>query len=194
MFTMEITSTKFNDALILMPKLYEDTRGYFFEGYNFKNLEKLGVYSKMVQVNRSVSNQGVLRGLHYQIKRPQGKLVSVLSGEIFDVIVDLRKFSPTFGMWEGYSLSSENKKMVLVPPGFAHGFYTKSENADIQYMVTDYYSPKWERTLLWNDPDINIVWPTNNKAEVILSKKDREGQLFENAEIFLSSEDLINDK
>ncbi|MDP2105654.1 MAG: dTDP-4-dehydrorhamnose 3,5-epimerase, partial [Desulfobulbaceae bacterium] len=137
-----------------------------------------------VQDNHSRSSQGILRGLHYQIKHPQGKLVRVISGEVFDVAVDIRKNSPTFGQWVGETLSADNRKMLWVPPGFAHGFYVMSESAEFLYKCTDFYTPPHERTILWNDPALGINWPLVNGAAPVLSTKDAEGVLFTEAEIY----------
>lgn len=162
------------DVLVFEPRLFSDARGYFLEVYNERSFAALGLTETFVQDNQSHSKKGVLRGLHYQLEQAQGKLVRVLHGEIFDVAVDLRPNSPSFGKWVGETLSSENHKMIWIPKGFAHGFYTVSETADVAYKVTDFYAPQHERTLLWNDADLGIVWPL--VGEPVLSDKDRAGQ------------------
>ena len=175
--------TKIPDVILIEPKVFSDSRGFFLESYQKKGFAEAGIKFDFVQDNHSQSEQGVLRGLHYQIQQPQGKLVRVISGEIFDVAVDLRRRSTTFGKWVGDSLSSENRKMLWVPPGFAHGFVVTSTTAEVLYKATAYYAPQWERTIVWNDPTLNIVWPLNEKAP-ILSAKDKAGVLFNRAEIF----------
>ena len=180
---MDVIKTIIPDVLIIEPKVYGDDRGFFFESYNNKQFET-AVCRKVsfVQDNHSKSSKNVLRGLHYQIQNPQGKLVRVTNGEVFDVAVDIRKSSPTFGQWVGVILSAKNKKQLWVPEGFAHGFVTLSESAEFLYKATDYYSPKHERTILWNDSQINISWPF--KGVPSLSAKDAQGKLFSNAEVF----------
>lgn len=180
---MKIISSHIADVLLIEPTIYQDGRGFFFESYQKQRFTEAGIPFEFVQDNHSKSLQGVLRGLHYQIRQPQGKLVRVISGEIFDVAVDLRKDSPTFGQWVGDYLSAENKKMIWIPMGFAHGFYVTSPEAEIIYKATDYYAPQWERTILWNDPHIGIKWPLRNQAP-ILSPKDANGKLFIEAEYF----------
>ena len=167
---------------IIEPKVFADQRGFFLESYNERVFKSLGIESHFVQDNHSSSQRGVLRGLHYQIQRPQGKLIRVLRGEIFDVAVDLRKSSPDFGKWTSVRLSEENRRMLWVPSQFAHGFLVLSETAEVAYKATDYYSPQWERSLLWNDPDIGIEWPA--AEELILSEKDRNGRRFSEAEVY----------
>lgn len=181
---MNITPTSIPDVLIIEPKVFGDERGFFFESFNQKVFtEKTGIISEFVQDNHSRSAQGVLRGLHYQIQQTQGKLLRVVAGEIFDVAVDMRKSSPTFGQWVGCILSAENKRQFWVPPGFAHGFLVTSDTADVLYKTTDYYAPQYERSLLWNDPDVGIEWPLNGITP-ILSVKDQEGQLLKTADLF----------
>jgi dTDP-4-dehydrorhamnose 3,5-epimerase len=181
---MTITPTKIPDVFIIEPKVFGDERGFFFESFNQKNFtEKTGITSEFVQDNHSRSVQGVLRGLHYQIQHTQGKLLRVIAGEIFDVAVDMRKSSPTFGEWVGCILSAENKRQFWVPPGFAHGFLVTSDIAEVLYKTTDYYAPNYERSLLWNDPDVGIDWPLNGITP-ILSVKDQEGQPLKTAEFF----------
>lgn len=180
---MNIISTAIPDVVILEPQVYGDDRGFFYESYNEKAFtEKTGVTTGFVQDNHSRSRQNVLRGLHYQIDQPQGKLVRAVVGEVFDVAVDIRKSSPTFGRWVGCRLSAENKRQIWVPPGFAHGFLVVSEVAEFLYKTTDYYAPQAERCILWNDPDLAIAWPL--EAEPMLSAKDRAGTQFQEAEVF----------
>lgn len=181
---MQITPTKIPDVLIIEPKVLGDQRGFFFESFNQRDFEKLtGVTANFVQDNHSRSAQHVLRGLHYQIKQPQGKLVRVVLGCVWDVVVDMRRPSPTFGQWVGTKLSAENKRMLWVPPGFAHGFVVLSEVAEFLYKTTDYWAPEHERTVLWNDSDLNIDWQLGN-ATPQLSAKDQAGRSFRTAETF----------
>lgn len=181
---VSVIQTSIPDVVILQPKLFEDNRGFFFEGFNTVGYEKAGISGPFVQDNQSGSHQGVLRGLHYQIQQPQGKLVRVVVGEIFDIAVDIRRSSPTFGQWVGERLSAENKKQLWVPAGFAHGFYVLSEWAEVLYKATDYYAPKWERTVLWNDPQIGIKWPLLENLIPTLSDKDLQGKTLSEAELF----------
>jgi dTDP-4-dehydrorhamnose 3,5-epimerase len=175
---------KIADVLLLEPQLFSDQRGYFFESFNLAKFSALvGRDVSFVQDNCSYSKQNVLRGLHYQIEQPQGKLVSVLRGEVFDVAVDLRKNSPTFGQWVGEILSAENKRQLWIPEGFAHGFLVLSDCAEFMYKVTDYWSPKAERCIAFDDPSLQIQWPQLNCSPIV-SDKDRCGVLFENAEFF----------
>ena len=180
---MIITPTALSDVLLIEPKVFGDARGFFFESYNRHAFaEASGLDVDFVQDNHSRSAQGVLRGLHYQIQQPQGKLVRVVAGAVFDVAVDIRKASPTFGQWVGIELSAENKKMIWVPPGFAHGFLVLSESAEFLYKTTDYYAPSHERAIAWNDPDIGIAWPL--AAAPLLSAKDQAGRRLKEAEVF----------
>ncbi|MSN25825.1 MAG: dTDP-4-dehydrorhamnose 3,5-epimerase [Geobacter sp.] len=180
---MQIVSTSIPDVLIIEPKVFGDDRGFFFESFNEKSWQALtGIDLRFVQHNHSRSAGGVLRGLHYQIQNPQGKLVRVVAGEVFDVAVDLRKSSPTFGQWFGALLSAENKRQMWVPAGFAHGFCVTSEFAEFLYLTTDYWAPEHERCIAWNDPDLNISWPLTNTPNV--SAKDREGSAFKDADLF----------
>lgn len=180
---MNVVATRIPEVLILEPKVFGDERGFFMETWNQKAFnEAVGREIHFVQDNHSRSSKGVLRGLHYQIKQPQGKLVRVSLGEVFDVAVDLRKSSPTFGHWVGEYLSAENKRMLWVPPGFGHGFYVTSETAEFQYKCTDYYRPEYERSILWNDSDIGVSWPITDSPN--LSAKDRNGLPFRNSEIY----------
>lgn len=181
---MQITQTAIPDLLILEPKVFGDERGFFFESFNQKVFEKLtGLSAHFVQDNHSRSVQHVLRGLHYQVRQPQGKLVRVLFGEVFDVAVDIRKLSPTFGQWVGAILSAENKRMLWIPPGFAHGFLVLSENAEFLYKTTDYWAPEHERAILWNDSELAIDWPLGGNTP-LLSKKDLAAAPLASAELF----------
>jgi len=170
------------DVLVLEPKVFGDARGFFMESWNQKTFEKLGISANFVQDNHSHSARHVLRGLHYQVRQPQGKLVRVTSGEIWDVAVDLRRGSPAFGRWTGMKLDAESRRMLWIPAGFAHGFLVLSEQADVQYKATDYYAPEHERTLLWNDPALAIAWPL--AGEPIMTDKDRRGTPLERSETF----------
>lgn len=187
---MRIIQTDLLEAILIQPKIFHDNRGYFLESYHKKIFAEIDIRQSFVQDNHSFSFQGVLRGLHYQINNVQGKLVSVFAGEIYDVIVDLRQYSPTFKKWQGFTLSAENKTILWVPPGFAHGFLTVSAEAEIHYKVTDYYSPEWERTLLWNDSDLRIAWPLIAGIDPIMSDKDKEGLPFAKAEVYKLEKDL----
>lgn len=171
------------DVVLLEPKVFGDERGFFFESFNEAQFEEaIGKQVKFVQDNHSRSVKGVLRGLHYQIQRPQGKLVRVVAGEVFDVAVDIRKSSPTFGQWVGEILSAENKRQLWVPEGFAHGFVVLSDAAEFLYKTTDYYSPEHERCIVWNDPALSIDWHCITAP--LLSGKDQQAQLLVNAEVF----------
>jgi dTDP-4-dehydrorhamnose 3,5-epimerase len=181
---MKIISTNLPDVHLLQPQVFQDDRGFFMETYHQRKLEALGISAVFVQDNHSASQQGSLRGLHYQLQQTQGKLVRVIAGEVFDVAVDLRRRSPTFGQWTGLRLSADNKRMVWVPPGFAHGFYTLSPRAEFLYKVTDYYAPDWDRTLLWNDPQVGIDWPLVDGQPPLLSPKDAAGKRLTDAEVF----------
>lgn len=181
---MKIFPTDIPDLLVVEPQVFGDERGFFFESFNRKRwLELTGMDVSFVQHNHSRSEQHVLRGLHYQIRQPQGKLVRVIRGEVYDVAVDIRQSSPTCGKWVGIRLSAENKKQFWIPEGFAHGFYVLSKSAEFLYLATDFYAPEHERTIAWDDPDLNISWPLAVR-EPVLSKKDREGQRFRDAELF----------
>jgi dTDP-4-dehydrorhamnose 3,5-epimerase len=181
---MKAIPTDIPDVIILEPQVFYDARGFFLETYHARKLAELGITAQFVQDNHSRSQRGTLRGLHYQIRHTQGKLVRVVSGEIFDVAVDLRRQSPTFGRWTGAILSAENKRQLWVPPGFAHGIYALSETIDLLYKCTDYYAPEWERTIIWNDPQINIAWPLIAGVPPILSPRDLQGRPFAQAEVF----------
>jgi len=176
---MNIIQTEIPDVFILEPRAFTDDRGFFFEAYNQRSFGPIGIHERFVQDNQSHSKKGVLRGLHFQAAQPQGKLVRAVNGEIFDVAVDLRSGSPTLGKWVGVRLSAASRQMIWIPQGFAHGFYTLSESADVQYKVTDFYAPQHERTLLWNDPEIAVAWPL--QGDPILSEKDRAGMSFQEA-------------
>jgi len=170
---MQAIPTAIPDVLIIEPKVFGDERGFFFESYNRRTMAALGLDMEFVQDNHSRSAQGVLRGMHYQRNHPQGKLVRVIAGEVYDVAVDLRRSSKTFGRWVGVALSAENKRMLWIPPGFAHGFLTISECAEFLYKTTDYWHPEDERCLIWNDASVGIDWPF--EAEPQLSAKDKAG-------------------
>jgi len=180
---LKLLPTSIPEVLLIEPKIFVDERGFFFESYQKELYTKAGVPFDFVQDNHSKSQQGTLRGLHYQIQQAQGKLVRVIHGEVFDVAVDIRRSSPTFGKWAGDYLSSANKRTLWVPPGFAHGFYVTSPDAEVLYKATDYYAPQWERSIAWNDPDINIEWPINGSIP-ILSKKDKAGLSLKEAEVY----------
>lgn len=179
---MEKIATALPDVFLIAPKVFGDERGFFMESYSRRKMAALGIEADFVQDNHSRSAQGVLRGLHYQIQHPQGKLVRVVAGEVFDVAVDMRRSSPTFGHWVGMNLSAENKLMAWIPAGFAHGFYVLSEYAEFFYKTTDYYAPEHERSLLWNDPAIGIQWPLMGEPK--LSVKDQAGLTLTQAETF----------
>jgi dTDP-4-dehydrorhamnose 3,5-epimerase len=180
---IKVTHTEIPDVLVVEPKVFTDSRGFFLESYNRRAFkDATGVDPQFVQDNQSFSVRNVLRGLHYQIRQPQGKLIQVLAGEIFDVVVDLRRRSPTFGKWTGNNLSGGTHRMLWVPVGFAHGFLVCSEHAIVQYKVTDYYAPQHERTILWNDHQLAIKWPLED--EPILNEKDARGVDFRGAELF----------
>jgi dTDP-4-dehydrorhamnose 3,5-epimerase len=180
---MRVAATAIPDVLLLEPTIYEDERGFFFESFNQKRFEDAtGLNIRFVQDNHSRSVKRVLRGLHYQIRRPQGKLLRVTAGEVFDVAVDLRRSSSTFGKYVGTVLSAANKKQLWIPEGFAHGYFVLSDAAEVLYKTNDYYSPEDERCLIWNDPDVGIDWPKDGAP--ILSAKDRLGLPLSKAEIF----------
>lgn len=181
---MKIIKTKIPEVLIIEPKPFIDERGFFMETWNKKKFADLGLTMEFVQDNHSKSVKNTLRGLHYQIENAQGKLVRVIQGEVFDIAVDLRKNSPHFGKWVGATLTAENKKMLWVPTGFAHGFLVLTETAEFQYKCSDFYNPKAERCIIWNDPQLDIAWPITESENLILSEKDKKGVLFKNAEVF----------
>jgi dTDP-4-dehydrorhamnose 3,5-epimerase len=172
---MKFTQTALPDVILIEPDVYGDQRGYFMEVYQSRCFNEAGIQTEFVQDNHSGSGQNILRGMHYQIRQPQGKLVRVVVGQVFDAAVDLRRSSPTFGRWVGHHLSAENKLQLWIPPGFAHGFYVLSAWAEVLYKATDYYAREWERTLLWNDPEVGIEWPLISDEAPILSQKDAGG-------------------
>jgi dTDP-4-dehydrorhamnose 3,5-epimerase len=180
---MQFIQAEIPDLIEILPQTFEDARGYFLETYRSDLFRKAGIVAAFVQDNQSGSRQGVLRGLHYQVRQPQGKLVRVIAGEIYDVAVDLRRSSSTFGHWYGLVLSAQKKNQLWIPAGFAHGFYVLSEAAEIHYKATDYYAPQCERTLLWNDPALGIRWPLLNAATVV-SAKDAAGRPLAEAEAY----------
>ena len=180
---MKVVETSIPDVLIIEPKVFGDERGFFYESFNAAAFEAAtGLKRQFVQDNHSKSQRGALRGLHYQIQQPQGKLVRVVAGEVFDVAVDLRKSSPSFGRWFGTHLSAQNQRQLWIPEGFAHGFVVLSESAEFLYKTTDYYAPEHERSLLWNDPELGIQWPFDEAPQ--LSAKDQAGKLLRDAELF----------
>ncbi len=176
--------TSIPDIILITPQIFGDERGFFMETYQAQRFGAAGLPFIYVQDNHSGSQHGSLRGLHYQIRQPQGKVIRVLAGEIYDVAVDLRRWSPTFSQWVGIQLSAKNRHQIWVPPGFAHGFYVISDWAEVAYKATDYYAPDWERTILWNDPTLNITWPISADEVPILSPKDKEGKLISQAEVY----------
>jgi dTDP-4-dehydrorhamnose 3,5-epimerase len=181
---MDFTRTKIPDVLLIQPKVFEDERGFFMETFRESEFCELGIRLKFTQDSHSGSQKGVLRGLHYQIQHPQGKLVRAVVGEIFDVAVDIRKSSATFGQWAGVVLSAKNKQQLWIPPGFAHGFFVLSDWAEIVYKSTDNYAPEFERCILWNDPELNIEWPVQPGQNPLVSAKDSRGSGLKDAEVF----------
>lgn len=181
---MQFTPLEIQDVVLITPKVFEDERGFFLESFREDRFAAAGITARFLQDNHSASSRGVLRGLHYQIQQAQGKLLRCTAGEIFDVAVDLRRSSPTFGRWVSAVLSAQNKQMLWVPPGFAHGFYVMSERAELLYKASDYYAPQHERSLLWNDPALGIPWPLVDGQPPILSKKDAEGAPLSQAETY----------
>jgi dTDP-4-dehydrorhamnose 3,5-epimerase len=179
---MKVIETGLPGVLILEPRVFGDERGFFLESYNRQRFAELGLPTDFVQDNHSRSARNVLRGLHYQIRQPQGKLVRVVRGAVFDVAVDLRRSSPTFGRWEGIELSEDNRRMLWIPPGFAHGFLVLTEYADFLYKTTDFYAPEHERCLRWDDPEVGIAWPL--EGEPVLSAKDRMGVALAMADVY----------
>ena len=179
---MKVTQTKIPGLLMIQPQVFTDTRGYFLESYQQPRYQQAGIDAIFVQQNIACSERGVLRGLHYQIEHPQGKLLQVVQGEVFDVAVDLRHSSPTFGQWEGVRLSEENHTEFFVPIGCAHGYYVLSETATVSYLCTDTYYPEHERTLLWNDTHVGIHWPLDGE-QPILSEKDQQGTTWSELEV-----------
>jgi dTDP-4-dehydrorhamnose 3,5-epimerase len=181
---VRIVATDIPDVKIVEPRVLGDERGYFLETWREDLFAAAGIDARFVQDNQSSSGRGVLRGLHYQIRQPQGKLVRVIAGRVFDVAVDLRRGSPTCGRWAGAELSAENRRLMWVPPGFGHGFYVLSEGAEFVYKCSDYYAPEHERVIRWDDPDLGIAWPLVPGIETVLSAKDRAGVPFAAAELF----------
>lgn len=181
---MKFFPTRIPEVVLIEPQVLGDHRGFFMETWQQRTFAEAGIECSFVQDNHSRSTQGILRGLHYQIKQPQAKLVRVISGEVFDVAVDIRRGSPTFGQWVGERLSADNRLMLFVPAGFAHGFYVLSESAEFLYKCTDYYAPAYERSLLWNDPTLAIDWPLVNGAPPVLAAKDAHAQRFAEAEVY----------
>jgi dTDP-4-dehydrorhamnose 3,5-epimerase len=181
---MEFTASHIPDVVIVDPIVYEDARGFLMETWRASKFAEAGIDATFVQDVHSRSAEGAIRGLHYQVIEPQGKLLRVISGEIFDVAVDLRRSSPTFGNWVGETLSAGNRRLLWIPPGFAHGFMVMSEIADIEYRMTAYYAPQFERTIRWDDPDIAIDWPLEGNQAPLLSDKDEAGVLLKEAETY----------
>jgi len=181
---MKFIPTAIPDVILIEPKVFGDHRGFFMETWQRKTFAENGIDYDFVQDNHSKSSHGILRGLHYQMQQTQGKLVRAVEGAVFDVAVDMRRSSATFGQWVGYELSAENKKMLWVPPGFAHGFYVMSESAEFVYKCTDYYAPEHEQSLLWNDPALGIDWHLVDEKAPILSEKDADAPVFANAQTF----------
>jgi dTDP-4-dehydrorhamnose 3,5-epimerase len=181
---MRCTATELPDVKLIVPDVHGDARGFFKETWNARRFAEAGIHAEFVQDNHSRSGRGTLRGLHYQVRQPQGKLVWVLSGAVFDVAVDLRRSSPTFGRWVGMRLDAEGHAMLWIPPGFAHGFYVLSETADFAYKCTDFYAPEHERAIVWNDPDLAIDWPLAEGGAPVLSAKDRGGGVWKEAEYY----------
>jgi dTDP-4-dehydrorhamnose 3,5-epimerase len=181
---MKITPSELPGILIIEPRVFGYERGFFMEAFRANEYAASGITGPFVQDNHSASRKNVLRGLHYQIQQPQGKLVRAVAGEVFDVVVDLRRSSQTFGHWAGWILSAKNKIQVWVPQGFAHGFYVLSDWAEVIYKTTEYYVPEWERSLLWSDPAIGIKWPLVDDQVPIVSKKDSQGKILSVAELF----------
>ena len=179
---MKVTPSELPDVLVIEPDVYPDERGFFLETYNSRRFREAGIEAQFVQDNHTFSVRNVLRGLHYQVRQPQGKLVAVMAGEIFDVAVDLRRSSPSFGRWTGITLSGGGHRMMWIPQGFAHGYLVLSEHAIVLYKTTSFYAPQHERVIRWNDPDLGIQWPL--EADPIVSEKDRRGVLFRAAETF----------
>jgi dTDP-4-dehydrorhamnose 3,5-epimerase len=179
---VKVESASIPNVLLLEPKVFGDARGFFLENWNARTFAAAGIDVRFVQDNHSRSSRNVLRGLHYQVRQPQGKLVRVVSGEIWDVAVDLRRSSPTFGRWTAYRLDAASHRMLWIPPGFAHGFLVLSEQADVLYKASDYYAPEDERTLLWNDPAVGIPWPL--AGEPVMTEKDRRGRPLAQAETY----------
>ncbi len=178
---MRASHSYIEGIIVLEPRVFTDDRGFFFESYNQKTVAALGIENSFVQDNHSLSRRGTLRGIHYQVRTPQAKLVRVISGEVFDVAVDLRRSSPTFGRWFGLNLSASNKRQIYIPSGFGHGFLTLSDMAEMLYKASDFYAPEHERCIRWDDPDLAIDWPLG--GERIISEKDAKGSFLREAEL-----------
>jgi dTDP-4-dehydrorhamnose 3,5-epimerase len=181
---MKFSPTRLSDVVMIEPRVFGDERGFFMETWQKERFSTAGISADFVQDNHSFSRQWVLRGLHYQIRRAQGKLVRVTHGEAFDIVVDMRRSSPTFGQWVGEILSESNRRMLWIPPGFAHGFLALSDQVELMYKCTDYYSPDDERCLLWNDPSVAVDWPLSSGVQPIISTKDAAGSTLEHAELY----------
>jgi dTDP-4-dehydrorhamnose 3,5-epimerase len=181
---VEFSPTAIPDVVLIRPEVFGDSRGYFFESWEQRKFAAAGIDASFVQDNQSRSPRHILRGLHYQLRQPQGKLVRVVTGAVFDVAVDIRRSSPTFGRWVGEVLSEENHHMLWVPPGFAHGFIVLSESAHFVYRCTDFWAPAHERSILWNDPDLNVTWPIPRGVQPLVSAKDADAQRFRDAQCF----------
>lgn len=187
---MQFEPTLIPDVILIKPQVFGDARGFFMETYQAQKFAAAGLPALFAQDNHSGSQRGTLRGLHYQIRQAQGKVVRVIAGAIYDVAVDLRRWSPAFGKWVGIELSAANRLQLWLPPGFAHGFYVLSDWAEVVYKATNFYAPQWERTILWNDPDLNIPWPIPPGETPLLSPKDQQGVPFAQAEVYQSEDDV----
>lgn len=181
---MRFTPTRIPEVVLIEPRIFRDHRGFFMETWQSRKFAAAGIHLPFVQDNYSHSRQGTLRGLHYQIMQPQGKLIQVLAGEIFDVVVDIRRSSPTFGQWAGLNLSADHPQLLWIPPGFAHGFFVLSEKADFLYKCTDYYAPVHERAIRWDDHELNITWPLPPGVSPLLSASDAAGKPLRDAEVY----------
>ena len=181
---MKFIPTSIPEVILIEPQVFGDERGFFFESYQAERFAAAGIPTNFVQDNHSGSRQGTLRGIHYQIKQAQGKLVRVIAGEVYDVAVDLRRSSPTFGKWVSARLSAQNKLQLWIPPGFGHGFYVLSEWAELVYKASDFYAPQWDRTIIWNDPQLCIDWPIPGGSQPILSAKDLRGVKLSEADLY----------
>ncbi|NLG71363.1 MAG: dTDP-4-dehydrorhamnose 3,5-epimerase [Chloroflexi bacterium] len=181
---MKFIPTSIPEVILIEPQVFGDERGFFFESYQAERFAAAGIPTNFVQDNHSGSRQGTLRGIHYQIKQAQGKLVRVVAGEVYDVAVDLRRSSPTFGKWVSARLSAQNKLQLWIPPGFGHGFYVLSEWAELVYKASDFYAPQWDRTIIWNDPQLCIDWPIPDGSQPILSAKDLRGVKLSEADLY----------
>ncbi len=181
---MKFSATHIPDIIVIEPVVYEDSRGFYMDTWQEEKYADAGIDANFVQDSHSRSSFGALRGLHYQVSRAQGKLVRVIQGEVFDVAADIRKSSPTYGQWVGEVLSADNRRLLWIPPGFAHGFLVLSESADFEYRLTDFYAPQHQRTISWDDPDLAIKWPLADGQKPLLSEKDRAGVFLNNAEVY----------